>query len=295
MKTMRRLLRRPTIMAGVVIVALFTFVAVFAPLLEPYPIDRPSGAAFAPPSAAHWLGCDDAGVDMLSLVIAGAQNSMLVGFLAAFVAVAIGGTLGIIAGYKGSWGETTVTGVTDFFLVIPALPLMIVLAALFGQTIYHIVLVIGLLSWMSVTYVVRAQVHTLKERGFVSRARSLGAGDLYIIRHHILPHVAPLLVAQTVLTVATRRVLRGGARLHRPRRPGARLLGHDHPERLPALGGLLRRLVGDRAARRLHRPRRARLLPHRPGRRGGHEPAPRARPRRPALLPPAPGDAGGRA
>ena len=80
---------------------------------------------------------------------------------------------------------------------------MIVLAALFGQTIYHIVLVIGLLSWMSVTYVVRAQVHTLKERGFVARARSLGAGDLYIIRRHILPHVAPLLVAQTVLTVAS--------------------------------------------------------------------------------------------
>jgi peptide/nickel transport system permease protein len=203
MKTLRRLLARPTILAGVVIVALFAFVAVFAPLLEPYPIDRPSGAAFAPPSVAHWLGCDDAGVDMLSLVIAGAQNSMLVGFAAAFVAVLIGGVLGIIAGYKGSWGETTVTGVTDFFLVIPALPLMIVLAALFGQTIYHIVLVIGLLSWMSVTYVVRAQVHTLKERGFVSRARSLGAGDLYIIRRHILPHVAPLLVAQTVLTVAS--------------------------------------------------------------------------------------------
>jgi peptide/nickel transport system permease protein len=80
---------------------------------------------------------------------------------------------------------------------------MIVLAALFGQTIYHIVLVIGLLSWMSVTYVVRAQVHTLKERGFVNRARSLGAGDFYIIRRHILPHVAPLLVAQTVLTVAS--------------------------------------------------------------------------------------------
>jgi peptide/nickel transport system permease protein len=203
MSGLRRVLARKTVLAGVVVVALFTFVAVFAPLLEPYPTDRPSGEPFEPPSIAHWLGTDDAGVDMLSLVIAGAQNSMLVGFAAAFVAVLIGGTLGIIAGYKGSWGETTVTGVTDFFLVIPALPLMIVLAALFGQTIYHIVLVIGLLSWMSVTYVVRAQVHTLKERGFVSRARSLGAGDLYIVRHHILPHVAPLLVAQTVLTVAS--------------------------------------------------------------------------------------------
>jgi peptide/nickel transport system permease protein len=203
MSGLRRLLHRPTVVAGIVIIAFFTFLAVFAPLLEPYPVHSASGPQFAPPSASHLLGTDDAGVDVLSLVIAGAQNSMLVGFAAALVAVAIGGTLGIIAGYKGSWGETTVTGVTDFFLVIPALPLMVVLAALFGQTIYHIVLVIGLLSWMSVTYVVRAQVHTLKERGFVSRARSLGAGDLYIVRRHILPHVAPLLVAQTVLTVAS--------------------------------------------------------------------------------------------
>jgi peptide/nickel transport system permease protein len=203
MRLARALLHRPTIVAGIVIVMLFTVVALLAPVLEPYSVKSASGEPFAPPSATHWLGTDDAGVDMLSLVIAGAQNSMLVGFAAAFVAVLIGGALGIIAGYKGSWGETTVTGVTDFFLVIPALPLMIVLAALFGQTIYHIVLVIGLLSWMSVTYVVRAQVHTLKERGFVARARSLGAGDLYIIRRHILPHVAPLLVAQTVLTVAS--------------------------------------------------------------------------------------------
>jgi peptide/nickel transport system permease protein len=203
MRFLRPLLRRPTIMAGLVIVTVFTVVALLAPSLEPYSVTRASGAPFEAPSAMHWLGTDDAGVDMLSLVIAGAQNSMLVGFAAAFVAVLIGGALGILAGYKGSWGETTITGVTDFFLVIPALPLMIVLAALFGQSIYHIVLVIGLLSWMSVAYVVRAQVHTLKERGFVSRARSLGAGDLYIIRRHILPHVAPLLVAQTVLTVAS--------------------------------------------------------------------------------------------
>ena len=203
MRLARLLLRRPTIVAGITIVSVFALVAIFAPLLEPYSVSSASGAAFAPPSAAHWLGCDDSGVDMLSLVIAGMQNSMLVGFAAAAVAVLIGGTLGILAGYRGGWSETGVVGVTDFFLVIPLLPLMIVLAALFGQTIYHIVLVIGLLSWMTVTYVVRAQVHTLKERGFVSRARSLGAGDLYIIRRHILPHVAPLLVAQTVLTVAS--------------------------------------------------------------------------------------------
>ena len=128
---------------------------------------------------------------------------MLVGFAAAFVAIADRGHARASSpDTAGGWGETSVAGVTDFFLVIPGLPLMIVIAALFGQTIYHIVLVIGLFSWMSVTYVVRAQVHTLKERGFVARARSLGAGDLYIIRRHILPHVAPLLVAQTVLTVA---------------------------------------------------------------------------------------------
>jgi peptide/nickel transport system permease protein len=202
MRLLRLLVRRPTIVAGIVIVLAFALVAVFAPLLEPYPTDRPSGESFEAPSWAHWLGTDDVGIDMLSLTIAGAQNSMLVGFAAAFVAILIGGTLGIIAGYRGGWAETGVVSGTDFFLVIPGLPLMIVLAALFGQTIYHITLVIGLLSWMSVSYVVRAQVHTLKVRGFVARARSLGASDNYIIRRHILPHVAPLLVAQTVLAVA---------------------------------------------------------------------------------------------
>ena len=202
MRLLRLIKRRPTIILGLVIVLAFTLVAILAPLIEPHSINRASGDFFSPPSSMHLLGTDDAGVDMLSLVIAGAQNSMLVGFAAAAVAVLLGGTLGIVAGYWGGWGETSLVAFTDFFLVLPLLPLMIVLATLFGQTIFHIVLVIGLLSWMSVTYVVRAQVRTLKERGFVRRAASLGAGDLYIIRRHILPHVAPLLVAQTVLTVA---------------------------------------------------------------------------------------------
>jgi len=202
MNRVRPVLRRPTVLAGTVIVLVFALIAIFAPLLEPYPIDRSSGKPSEPPSSAHWVGTDDAGTDMLSLLIAGTQNSMLVGFAAAFVAIVIGGTVGLIAGYRGGWGETIVVSVTDFFLVIPGLPLMIVLAALFGQTIFHIVLIIGLLSWMRVSYIVRAQVHTLKERGFVARACSLGASDPHIIRRHILPHVAPLLVAQTVLSVA---------------------------------------------------------------------------------------------
>lgn len=202
MKLLCRLLHHPTIVAGVVIVLAFALIAIFSPLLVPYDTERPSGESFEAPSSTHWLGTDDLGVDMLSLLLAGTKNSMLVGFAAAFVAVIIGGTLGIVAGYRGGWGETGAVALTDFFLVIPGLPLMIILAALFGQSIYHIVLVIGLLGWMGVSYVVRAQVHTLKERGFVARARSLGAGDLYIIRRHILPHVAPLLVAQTVLSVA---------------------------------------------------------------------------------------------
>jgi peptide/nickel transport system permease protein len=199
----RPLLSRPTVLAGTLIVLVFALIAIFAPLLEPYPIDRASGQPSESPSPAHWVGTDDAGTDMLSLLIAGTQNSMLVGFAAAFVAIVIGGTVGLVAGYRGGWGEISVVAVTDFFLVIPGLPLMIVLAALFGQTIFHIVLIIGLLSWMRVSYIVRAQVHALKERGFVARARSLGASDFQIIRRHILPHVAPLLVAQTVLSVAS--------------------------------------------------------------------------------------------
>jgi peptide/nickel transport system permease protein len=132
----------------------------------------------------------------------GARISLMVGFAASLVAIMIGGTVGVMAGYFGGVTDTVLMRITDYFLAIPDVPLMIVVAAIWGPSLWHIVLVIGLLLWTSTARIVRAQVKSVRERVYVKRARALGAGNARIIFRHVLPQVAPLLVANTVLTIA---------------------------------------------------------------------------------------------
>ena len=129
--------------------------------------------------------------------------SLLVGFAAAAVSIVIGGTVGILSGYLGGRTDLVLTLVTDYFIVIPALPLLIVVAAVWGPSLVHIIVILGLLLWTTPARIIRAQVKSLRERVYVRRARSLGAGHVHVIVRHIVPHVAPLLVANTILTVAT--------------------------------------------------------------------------------------------
>src|SRR5207302_6751846 len=114
----------------------------------------------------------------------------------------IGGTIGVLAGYFGGKVDTILMRITDYFLVIPDVPLMIVVAAIWGPSLFHIVIVIGILLWTGTARVLRAQVKSVRERVYVKRARSLGAGHLRIVFQHVLPQVAPLLIANTVLTIA---------------------------------------------------------------------------------------------
>jgi peptide/nickel transport system permease protein len=118
------------------------------------------------------------------------------------VSIAIGGTVGVLAGYFGGRVDTILMRITDYFLVIPDVPLMIVVAAIWGPSLFHIVIVIGILLWTGTARVLRAQVKSVRERVYVKRARALGAGHIRIVARHVLPQVAPLLIANTVLTVA---------------------------------------------------------------------------------------------
>jgi peptide/nickel transport system permease protein len=193
---------RPAALVGAVIVLAFVLIALLASVLAPYGLHQRVGPVYGRPSAKHWLGLDDGGIDMVTLLMYGARTSLTVGFAATLVAGVIGGGVGILAGYYGGTTDVVLMRITDYFLVIPDVAFMIVVAALWGPSLTHIILVIGLLLWVTTARIIRSQVKSVRERVYVKRARSLGASHARIILRHVLPQVAPILVANVVLTIA---------------------------------------------------------------------------------------------
>ena len=193
-------------MTGLYILIVFILIAVFAPLLASHESLTATcdcnGVPFSGPSLDFPFGTDNFGRSVLALTIWGSRISLTVGLLATAIAMGIGSLVGIIAGYFGRWPETVLMRLTDWFLVIPFLPLAIVLASILGQSLGVIVLVIGVTSWPSTARIVRAQVLSVKTRPYVERAQELGAGTWHLVSRHILPNVGPLILANTVLTVA---------------------------------------------------------------------------------------------
>jgi peptide/nickel transport system permease protein len=199
---LRTLRRKPSAAVGVAILLVIFLTAVLAPWIAPYGLHEQVGEPFEAPSWQHPLGLDDGGIDMVTLLMWGSRISLVVGFAATFVAIFIGGTVGVLAGYFGGRTDTVLMRITDYFLVIPDIPLMIIVAAIWGPSLFHIIIVIGILLWTTTARVLRAQVKSVRERVYVKRARALGAGHPRIILRHVLPQVAPLLIASTVLTIA---------------------------------------------------------------------------------------------
>jgi peptide/nickel transport system permease protein len=187
---------------SLIVLGLFVFIAIFGSVLAPYDPNASSTDVLAPPSSEHWLGTTEVGSDVLSQVLVGARVSIIVGFSAAVISAVLGAAVGLIGGYYGGLTDKLFDGFENWFLVIPQLPLMVVLARLLNPSLFVLVMVIGLTSWAGTGRIVRSQVLTLKERAFVERARAIGAGDWHIIRRHILPNALPLIFANTVLIVA---------------------------------------------------------------------------------------------
>jgi peptide/nickel transport system permease protein len=153
---------------GFLVLLFFVIIAIIGPWIEPYSTTTQVGPVYAPPSSQHWLGLDDGGIDMLSEVIAGARVSMIVGFAGAAVAMIIGGGVGLLSGYFGNKTDIFLMRITDYFLVIPDVPLMIVAAAVFGRSTLNVVLIIGIIYWTSTARLIRAQVKSVRERVYVA-------------------------------------------------------------------------------------------------------------------------------
>lgn len=195
-------LRNRSAMFGVVVLAIFIGLAIFGPLLIAEDPKAKVGDVFEPPSREFVLGTDGGGASMVDLLIAGTRVSLLIGFCAAAISALIGGTVGIVSGFFGGKTDTVLMRITDYFLVIPDVPLMIVIAALFGRSTWNIILIIGIIYWTFTARLIRAQTKSVRERVYVQRARALGAGNTRLVVRHVLPQVTPLLVANTVLLIA---------------------------------------------------------------------------------------------
>lgn len=193
---------RKTAVLGLGIIAFFVLLAVVAPVLAPYPTDARTCSVFAPPSSSHWFGCDDGGIDLLSEIMVGGGTSLVIGFAATLVSMVIGGGFGILSGYFGGWVDIVLMRIADYLLVIPDLAFAMVVADVWGPSLAHVIIVIGVLEWAATARMIRAQVKSVKERVYVKRARSIGASNSRIVFRHVLPQVGPLLIANTVLTVA---------------------------------------------------------------------------------------------
>jgi peptide/nickel transport system permease protein len=187
---------------GLGVLVFFVLLSIVGPYVAPYSSTAQSCAVFAPPSVHHWLGCDDGGIDMLSELMQGGRISLIVGFAATLVAMVIGGGVGILSGYFGGWVDITLMRITDYLLVIPDLVFAMVIADIWGPSLFHVIMVIAILEWTGTARVIRAQVMTVKERVYIKRARATGASHARILWKHILPQMGPLLIANTVLTVA---------------------------------------------------------------------------------------------
>jgi peptide/nickel transport system permease protein len=204
-----RLLRRPFAVAGIVIIAVTVLAAVFAHWLAPYPPDQQffdgltiEGAPL-PPNGQYLLGTDLLGRDLLSRIMYGAQTSLLIGVVANGIAVLIGATVGIIAGYFRGWIGAILMRFTDLMMAFPALLLAIVLASTFKPSLWIVALVIAMVNWVQMARVIFTETRSLAERDFVVAERSLGAGSARILGRHILPHLMPTLLVYSTLGIST--------------------------------------------------------------------------------------------
>lgn len=190
---------------GLLVLAGFIALAVLAPLLadsEGLEVTRATGGVLEAPSSRFLLGTDDSGRSIVTLLVWGSRVSLFVGLLATVISMVLGTVVGVLSGFLEGRTAAVLSRLTEWFLVLPFLPLAIVLASVLGRSLLNIAIVIGVTSWPGTALLIRSQTLSIRERPYLERARVLGAGRWHQMTRHVLPNLMPMVFANTTLTVA---------------------------------------------------------------------------------------------
>lgn len=210
-QTLLKALSNPLALMGFIIIASILALAIFAPLIAPYDPDSIDvKAILLPPSPKHLMGTDGLGRDVFSRMLFGARISLLVGIVAVGIATLIGVVLGAISGYYRGWVDVIIMRMVDVMLSIPTFFLILAVIAFLTPSIWNIMIVIGLTSWMGVTRLVRAEFLSLRGREFVLASQTLGAKDARLIFTHLLPNSLTPVIVSSVLGVASAVLVESG-------------------------------------------------------------------------------------
>ena len=202
-RALRRLFARKGAVAGLIVIAAFILLAVFAPLIVPFdPVATSWTLVRKPPSALHWFGTDDLGRDILSRVIFGARASLLAGAISVGIALSIGVPFGLLAGYRGGFIDALISRITDAMLACPFLILAIALAAFLGPSLGNAMIAVGITTTPVFIRLTRGQTIGVKVEDYVEAARAIGNPRWRIALFHILPNILPALLVQATLSIA---------------------------------------------------------------------------------------------
>ncbi len=206
----KRFLRNKLAIIGIITLAIVTIVCIFGPILSPYEILQTKIInAKKPPSMAHWLGTDLAGRDVLLRLLYGGRISLTVGLVSTFITVLIGVFVGGTSGYYGGKIDSFLMRVTDVFMGLPLLPILLVLASIISDMritpetrIYYVMFIIGVLTWPALARLVRGQILSLREQEFMMATEALGLRDSRKIFKHLVPNVIPVIIVNTTLNIS---------------------------------------------------------------------------------------------
>lgn len=200
----RSLVANRAALVSLIFIVFLVLVAIFGPYVTPYnPVETDMASALQSPSAQHWFGTDQLGMDIFSRVIAGTRVSLTVGLLAVSIALTIGIVLGAIAGYAGGWVDTVIMRVMDMMLAIPSILLAITLMAALGKGIDKAVIAIGLVSIPEYARIVRGNILSIKENDYIAAAHVVGLSDARIIFRHVLPNALSVIIVRATLGISS--------------------------------------------------------------------------------------------